>query len=54
MEGDGFLTDILLNGEDAGVASTEDHTIPTTQISHSEVQQTSQVAVQRDRRGHKI
>jgi hypothetical protein len=38
MEGDGFLTDILLNGCDGGVASMTDLNIPSTQDIPSEVE----------------
>ena len=56
MEGDGFLTDILLNQDNGGME--DDLNIPITQGITSEGQQAmwkcSQVATQRDRRGQKI
>jgi hypothetical protein len=39
MEGDGFLTNILLNGGCAGVVGMEELTIPTTQNNRFEGQQ---------------
>lgn len=50
MEGDRFLTDILLSGDGRGVAGLDDLSIPITQNTHSmqEVQQV-EVEVQQSR-----
>ena len=63
MEGDGFLTDILLNGGDGDVAGLDDLNFPITQDTRvfmtfllkfkKFMWKCSQVAVQRDRRGQK-
>jgi hypothetical protein len=61
MDGEGFLTEILLNGDDGHVTGLDDINIPVTQETDfgTEVQQMckckcKELAVQREQRGQEI